>query len=161
MERYRDDPDAREKLRFPATISWDDPQGQATIIRYLTLSGGDGINSEQSSPTIEEPEGQHVDQGFSAGFSFGGEEVEEIPSYDESNDAHEDAMVVPIISEWLTRNFRIDGGCILCVECGRYMLCRKPDGRRVRWTANQMRRPAYVLPPSIPVLSFSFSNDHC
>ncbi|EED14722.1 hypothetical protein TSTA_041970 [Talaromyces stipitatus ATCC 10500] len=152
MERYRHDPDAREKLRFSADVSWDDPQGMAVTIRYLTLSGGDGINSEPSSPTTEEPsplststaEGQHAEPGFSTGFSWGGEEEATIPSYAESNEAREDAMVVSIMSEWLKTRFRIHGGCILCVECGRYMLCRGPDGRRVRWTENQLRRSPWM-----------------
>lgn len=145
MDRYRNDPDAQKKLGFPADISWDDPQGQAAIIRYLTLSGWDGINSEPSSPTIEASFPISIVEAKNISslpwFSWGDEEKVVIPPYTDSKEVREDAMIVSIVSNWLKTRFGIDGGCILCVECGRYILCRGPDMKMVPWTEKQSSRP--------------------
>lgn len=159
------------RILAPALPQWLWCKGKASLSSNYLLGwspGSGNYNQISDSPRWgqhqqraiiadhwrDEPEVQHANPVFSTGVSFGGEEVEVIPPYTESSEAREDAMVASIISEWLKTKFRIDGGCILWVECGRYMLCRGPDGRRVRWTANQMRRSAYVLPPSIQNKNF-------
>ncbi|KAH6684579.1 hypothetical protein B0J14DRAFT_573182 [Halenospora varia] len=40
----------------------------------------------------------------------------------------EDTAVQNILSAWLQDRFRIEGGCIVCDQCGRYMLVHGPDG---------------------------------
>ena len=109
MDRYRSDPYVRTGLRCPEDISWEDAQGQAVTLRFIALANMDGINSRPLSPVIGEPWTVHS--------------VEEA-------DARENFTVASVISGWLRTRFQIEGGCIVCVECGLYILCREPDGPR-------------------------------
>ncbi|KAF3403193.1 hypothetical protein DPV78_003776 [Talaromyces pinophilus] len=128
MDRYRFDPDVRTKFRFLEDISWDDPQGQAVTLRFLALADMDGINSDPSSPVI--------------GESWTVHSVEEA-------DARENFTVVSAISGWLRTRLQIEGGCIVCVECGRHILRREPDGTETNWMDVQSNRHLYVLLPTI------------
>ncbi|KAH8682926.1 hypothetical protein BGZ60DRAFT_427405 [Tricladium varicosporioides] len=38
-----------------------------------------------------------------------------------------------IMSTWLSERFGIRGGCILCEDCGSYMLLLDRDGRKTNW----------------------------
>lgn len=128
MDCYRSDPDVRTWHRFPEDISWDGAQGQAVTLRFLALAVMDGINSDPSSPVIGEPWTVHS--------------VEEA-------DALQDFTIASAVSQWLRTRFQIKGGCIVCVECGRYILCREPDGTGTNWMDVQSNRQLYVLLPTI------------
>lgn len=52
---------------------------------------------------------------------------DEVPSYEESDEAREDDEVERIINSWLRDKFNISVPCILCGECYRYILTERPS----------------------------------
>jgi len=140
LDRYRHDENAWKKIGLPAGVTWDESAAQPAIIRWLAASGSD---DNDDPPQLEEEE-EYPAVGLNDIGDFhdpvGEQEVP--PPYEETEEAREDAMVESIISDWLRAKFDINGGCIICAECYRYMLVLGPDGKIIPWSRNMLSRPA-------------------
>ncbi|KAI9780439.1 MAG: hypothetical protein M1839_006713 [Geoglossum umbratile] len=144
LERYRRDEIGWRKIGIPVGVSLDESAAQPAIIRWLALSGCDDIDNP---PPVEEEESSlAVELRDPSPFDDYVEEV--LQPYEETESGREDAMVESIISDWLRAKFDVNGGCILCAECCRYMLILGPDGGITPWSKNMLSRPA-ATPPTI------------
>lgn len=141
MDRYRQDVKAWEQLGLPAEISWHEPPGQAAIIRYLTLCYCHAVKNDLALLIFEEAriieeESVTSEDLITYIFAMENEKINEVP---------ENILVDSIMSNWLKTKFEISGGCVVCVGCGRYMLCRGPDMKMIHWTEEQLSRPEYAF----------------
>ena len=140
LDRYRHDENIWRKIGLPAGVSWDESTAQPAIIRWLAASGSDDIDDP---PQVEEEEEYPSGESSDIGAFFDPDREQEVPlPYEETELAREDAMVENIISDWLRAKFDINGGCIICAECYRYMLVLGPDGKIAPWSKNMLSRPA-------------------
>ena len=140
LERYRRDERTQRKLGIPEGVSFDESAAQPAIIRWLAASGCDDIdNPQQVEEEDYSPAAGLNDIGASDDFA---EEQKALLPYEETEEGVEDAAVENIISDWLRAKFNINGGCILCAECYRYMLVLGPDGKITPWLENMLSRSA-------------------
>jgi hypothetical protein len=132
LDRFRDSPSQWKKLGLPEGASWHDPAGQATIIRYLTLSGSGDITSPSVSESGDDDRGSDTSGGLA-------EEVQRL--HEEADEAWEYGQVEEIISAWLMAIFNVEGGCVVCADCGRYILCQSQDLNSDSWVGDMLGRP--------------------
>jgi hypothetical protein len=140
LDRYRDNENIWKKIGLPAGVSWGESAAQPTIIRWLAASGSDDIDDP---PEVEEEE-EHLAIGLNDIGAFDdldGEQEAPLP-YEDTEVGQEDAIVETIISDWLRAKFGINGGCIICAECCRYMLVFGLDRKITLWSKNMLGRPA-------------------
>ena len=135
-----------EKIGLPEGVSWKESAAQPAIVRWLCASGCDDIDNPP--PEVQE---EKEDESLTSPLDYydplfySDEELLEhhhIVPYERTDEAQEDMMVENIISDWLGAKFNINGGCILCAECYRYMLVLGPDGKTTPWSMNMLSRPA-------------------
>jgi hypothetical protein len=161
LDRYRDNENMWKKIGLRAGVSWDESAAQPAIIRWLAAAGSDDIDDPPGGEEEEEhPAARLSDIG---GFDDLDAEQNVEPPYEETELAREDAMVESTISDWLRAKFGINGGCIMCAECCRYMLVLGPDRKITPWSQNMLSRPAYVSDPQSRCMSLSFHSwfRHC
>jgi hypothetical protein len=131
-------------IGLPENIAWSESAAQPAIVRCLSIG-------------VEEPEiirDDEVEEGLEGHFEckpYGPYAVEdEVPSYEESDEAREDDEVERIINSWLRDKFNISVPCILCGECYRYILTERPSRNPFRprgtmeitpWARIMLRRP--------------------
>jgi hypothetical protein len=138
LDRYRDNENIWKKIGLPPGVSWGESAAQPTIIRWLAASGSDDIDD----PTEVEEEEEYLAVGPNDIGPFDdldGEQEVPLP-YEDTEEGREDAIVETIISNWLRAKFDINGGCIICAECCRYMLVLGPDRKITRWAKNMLGR---------------------
>jgi hypothetical protein len=140
LDRYRNDKNIWEKIGLPAGASWDESAAQPTIIRWLASPGSDDIDDP---PEVEE-EGEYLSVGLDDIGAFDDPDGEqEVPlPYEDTEEGQEDRIVETIISDWLRAKFGINGGCIICAECCRYMLVLGLDRKIAPWSKNMLGRQA-------------------
>lgn len=140
LDRYRDNENIWKKIGLPAGVSWDESAAQPTIIRWLAASGSDAIDDPQE---VEEEEEYPAEGLNDIGVFDDLDEEQEVPlPYEETEEGREDAMVENIISDWLRAKFDINGRCIICAECCRYMLVLGLDRKITMWSKNMLGRQA-------------------
>ncbi|KAI9929441.1 hypothetical protein MW887_000912 [Aspergillus wentii] len=145
LDRYRNEPEAIEKLGYH-WASWDEPAALAAVIRYLAMSGHDHMD-DPAPGTISPPEAvEPVDELASildpealSHFLMTDEAVP--PPYKDTEEGKEDLLVQCIVSDWLETRFNVQGGCILCAECCRWVFRRGPNGRHNRWAQKMLNNP--------------------
>ena len=144
LDRYKDDVNKWEKIGLPEGVSWKESAAQPKIIRWLCASGCDDIDNPP--PEVQEEKEEESPTGlpdyYDPMFYSDEELLGDLVPYERTDEAQEDMMVENIISDWLGAKFNIDGGCILCAGCYRYMLVLGPDGKTTPWSMNMLSRPA-------------------
>ncbi|KAE8378538.1 hypothetical protein BDV26DRAFT_292206 [Aspergillus bertholletiae] len=135
LDQFRNSPSQWTKLGLPDGVSWNDAEGKATVIRYLTLSGSGDI----TSPSVSESEDE--DPEFDS-FEVFEQEVRLLQK--EAEETREEERVEEIISAWLLARFDVEDGCIVCADCGRYIIRKNPDKKVGAWVDNMLHRPHWL-----------------
>lgn len=143
LDRYKDDVNKWKRIGLPDGVSWNESAAQPAVIRWLCAPGCDDIDNPP--PEVQE---EKEEESLTAApdhydpLLYSDEEEGDLVPYESTDEAQEDVMVENIISDWLRAKFNINGGCILCAECCRYMLVLGPDGKTTPWSMNMLSRPA-------------------